>query len=364
MKKILHVSEAFEGGVLNSVLQICTLTIEDFESHVYYRPRPNTPDDFVKDFPDAVQFDVWDSWERSFRMVRSAAALFRKIREIEPDIVHLHSSYAGGIGRLIRVLIPRVAFVYSPRCYAFKREDLSVYIRFVCFLIEITLGYISSTITVACGYDELRTVKKISRRSSCIPNAVESSLLLKDKKKISLGEGISIICVGRNSPQKNFPLFVEIAREMQFYKDISFLWIGFGVPLPSHALPSNVTLVKWAKRTSVVAALAEADVYLHVAKWEGLSRAMLEAGGMALPIVSSDVDGAAELIGNNEGGVICQSKAEFCEAISTLRKHREIRSRMSKNILHVIRTSYSEERVKCQWLNFYQQLLIGENDDL
>ncbi|NMT03718.1 glycosyltransferase, partial [Vibrio parahaemolyticus] len=45
------------------------------------------------------------------------------IASLAPDVVHLHSSKAGFLGRFLK--LGKARLVYTPHCYAFEREDIS-----------------------------------------------------------------------------------------------------------------------------------------------------------------------------------------------------------------------------------------------
>ena len=49
---------------------------------------------------------------------RAVAGLARAVRALRPDLVHAHSSKAGAVARLARLLAPRTPVVYTPHGYA------------------------------------------------------------------------------------------------------------------------------------------------------------------------------------------------------------------------------------------------------
>jgi glycosyltransferase involved in cell wall biosynthesis len=56
-------------------------------------------------------------------------------------------------------------------------------------------------------------------------------------------------------------------------------------------------------RSDVAEILRSLDLYVMPSLWEGLSLAMLEAMAAGLPVIISDVGGAAEVLGDGEFGV-------------------------------------------------------------
>src|SRR6185295_18437782 len=69
-----------------------------------------------------------------WRSLRAAVA------DVRPDVVHLHSSMAGALGRLQPPLPGRPAVVYSPHCFAFERRDILRERRWAYRLAEFVLA--------------------------------------------------------------------------------------------------------------------------------------------------------------------------------------------------------------------------------
>ena len=90
-------------------------------------------------------------------------------------------------------------------------------------------------------------------------------------------------------PQKRPLVFVEIARRvLTELPNAKFLWVGDGDLAPewdrdvaANALGDKVRSLPW--QTDVPAFLAAADVFVHVAEFEGLAFAILEALAAGLP---------------------------------------------------------------------------------
>ena len=108
-------------------------------------------------------------------------------------------------------------------------------------------------------------------------------------KRKSLGVAdneLLFVAVGRMMPQKRPLLFLEIAeRILRKLPNARFLWIGDGDLAAAfdarNQLGDKVRRLPW--QTDAPAFLAAADVFLHVAEFEGLAFAILEALAARLP---------------------------------------------------------------------------------
>ena len=97
------------------------------------------------------------------------------------------------------------------------------------------------------------------------------------------------VAVGRMMPQKRPLLFLDLAdRVLRALPKARFLWIGdgdlateFDARLAAKALGDKICRLPW--QADAPAFLAAADVFLHVAQFEGLAFAILEALAAGLP---------------------------------------------------------------------------------
>jgi glycosyltransferase involved in cell wall biosynthesis len=139
-------------------------------------------------------------------------------------------------------------------------------------------------------------------RVRAIPNGVpllDLSRRDEARKRRSSDFGISpeqllFIAVGRLVPQKRPLTFLATAqRVLQVLPQARFLWVGDGplapewdVQIARTGLGESVQRLDWQK--DVPSLLLAADVFLHVAEYEGLPLAILEAMSAALPCAISE----------------------------------------------------------------------------
>jgi len=97
------------------------------------------------------------------------------------------------------------------------------------------------------------------------------------------------VAVGRMVPQKRPLLFLEIAERIhQRLPEARFLWVGDGglskewdAWVAERQLGAVIRRLPW--QTSVPSFLSAADIFMHVADFEGLAFAILEALASGLP---------------------------------------------------------------------------------
>ena len=91
---------------------------------IYGINRDNTPNNFKEKFPLNTKFIPWKSANRSLNPLKDIKALWelyvilKKIDDI--DIIHLHSSKAGFLGRIVSFLLGKSSkTIYTPHAISF-----------------------------------------------------------------------------------------------------------------------------------------------------------------------------------------------------------------------------------------------------
>ena len=102
-KKILYVVEAMGGGVFTYIVDLSNELIKEFDIYIAYAVRPQTPPDYRQYFDKRIHLIEVKNFCREINLKKEFAAI-KEIKniayEIQPDIIHLHSSKAGVIGRI------------------------------------------------------------------------------------------------------------------------------------------------------------------------------------------------------------------------------------------------------------------------
>ena len=128
-KKIVHIAEAFGGGVLSMLTQLANhAAAAGVDVTVLHSIRSETPADFATLFRSDVKLIYVDmAREVSIKQdLLSVRALARNLRDCKPTAIHLHSSKAGVLGRLAaRIAAPNATVLYSPHGLSFLRVDIS-----------------------------------------------------------------------------------------------------------------------------------------------------------------------------------------------------------------------------------------------
>lgn len=351
--RVMHVVECFGGGVLQSISKICHMMDDKVEHIVVHSRREQTPDDFAKFYPESTTFVAWQA-SRSLNFVKdfkSALALRRIVKEYQPDVLHLHSSKAGGVGRLAFPFGRKgMKIIYTPRAYGFLQLDMNPLKRFIYWALEKILGVFPHT-TVACGKGEYSLACGIARKKDVVLNSIDVDYMKKLAGDVQKNDMFTVVSSGRICPQKNFPMFVDVARAFEG-QGVQFIWIGGELP-EGMMLPANLSLTGWMPYEASIQEMAKADVYFQPSLWEGLSLTVLESMAMGLPIVLSDAVGNKEMVDHGVDGYVCHTRDDYVEAISALQNSEELRQSFGQEACAKILDEYNHEKTCADWHRIY-----------
>ncbi len=316
-RRIVHVVEPFATGPLYAIGKICCALSGSFEFAVVHGVRRDVPAQPGDLFPSGVRFVPWRA-QREISLWGDSQALLelrRLLAKLKPDVVHAHSSKAGALVRLAALSMP-LDVVYSPHSYGFLQKDAGGVRRALYFAAEAALGRIPH-LTVACGNDEYAQALRVARRVKLVPNMIDLADF-EDPKPISRSaEHLVVAMCGEIRPQKNFPLFCEIARLCTADR-MRFVWLGGG-RLPDHvALPDNLTVSGWLSRRGLLRELRKAHAFCQTSLWEGLPISVLEAMATGLPVLAYPAIGNGELVVEGENGYLCRDAGEFAKRLREL----------------------------------------------
>ncbi|MFT4084118.1 MAG: glycosyltransferase family 4 protein [Nocardioides sp.] len=277
---VLHVTEAYGGGTMNVIHDYAAATPE--LRHVVLAALRDGEDTGVVPPPDVVVT----------RLPRPAVAALRALRrtvsELEPDIVHAHSSRAGGLVRLTPGL-SRARIVYTPHCFAFERQDLGPAARAVLRGAEALLAR-RTALLVGVSPREVALGRALGRRAPgvYVPNVAARPEPAAEAGPTPVEPSHTAVTVGRIGAQKDPSFFAEVARATARTPGppVRFVWYGDGDPAGVRSLrAAGVEVTGWLPRAEVLRRTARAGAYLHTARWESAPLTVLEAAAVGLPLV-------------------------------------------------------------------------------
>ena len=327
MKTIMHIAEAFGGGIVTFLANLANQQVEHYHVVIVHGIRPETHKNYKDFFDPRVQFVLVRHFNQRIHFgaeLKALKELRGLIREHRPDIIHMHSSQAGVLGKIAAIGY-HCSKAYSPHGFSFLREDVAGWKRRIFYLIERVFS-LSDSVTVASSATEFRIARKVTSKSILIMNGISSDSLKPYEAIVPRNETPVVGMVGRALFQKNPTLFNSIAERLP---DIHFEWIGDGTMRDQLKSP-NIHIVGWGPREEALEYVANSDIYIMTSRWEGMPLSLLEAMYLGKPCVVTNVVGNRDVISNDKNGYVCNDIDEFIEKIQYLADHPEVRKRLGE----------------------------------
>lgn len=311
-KKILYIVEAMGGGVFTYIVDLANELVNKYDMYIAYAVRKQTPKNYKDYFDKRIHLIEVKSFGRAINPIKDIVAFFdvKKIASaVKPDVIHLHSSKAGAIGRV--AFDGKVPMFYTPHGYSFLMENYNYAKRRAFKLIELVCARRNCT-TISCSVGEHQETLKLTKNAVYVNNGINIIELQKIIEETEQKEHpFSVFTLGRICYQKNPTLFNAIAESLP---DVRFVWIGDG-ELREKLKSSNIEITGWVDRTIAIKHAVNADVFLLPSRWEGLPISLLESMYMKKICVVSNVIGNRDVIHNEENGFVCSNTEEFVKAI-------------------------------------------------
>ncbi|WP_417448416.1 glycosyltransferase [Idiomarina abyssalis] len=359
--RVMHITEALGGGVLNVIQQLSALQhASGISVTLLHSIRSDTPSETeLRQIFGATTTRISIPMVTDVSPVKDLFSLLLIVKYIKlhnPDIIHLHSSKAGVLGRVACWLTRRKHICYyTPHGFSFLRKDISHKKRLFFRKIEQFANKFCG-IVITCSRSELEHAQSIfgSEKVCLVENSIPFDLIIKSVG--NLGGTCKITTAGRLSPQKNPAAFQRLVKGLED-ETATFLWIGDG-DLRSElfingALPHNLTVTGWSTRKQVATYLSMTDVFVMTSLWEGMPLALLEAQVAGLPAVVLDVDGCRDVVENGVTGYVCRNEDQMLEKLRLLIENSTLRITMGRLARSKALLRFNQSRMHREMLSVY-----------
>jgi glycosyltransferase involved in cell wall biosynthesis len=355
---VVHVSEALGGGVLRVVQALADATADEgVPTVVLHGRRPETPEFVQAGFDTRVRTVEVPGWgTRSARgalgTARAAAAIQRELSRHGSGVLHLHSTFAGIVGRSIPAHGWRV--YYTPHAYAFLNPSVRPSVRVAIRALERLLA--ARAHTVACSRTEGLAAERLAGGAPV--TVIQNGIEVRDAAKLAVEpSGTFVVAsVGRAAYQRRPDLVAAAAAGLGEDLQARFVWFGDG-PLRKVLTDRGVEVTGWLAERDAEQAFGQANVVLHLSAFEGLPIALLEAMAAGRAIVASDLPSIREVVGDT--AVLVTSAAEASGAIRLLHEDPELRARLGAAARERVARLFTRARMVERMLATYGEAARG-----
>jgi glycosyltransferase involved in cell wall biosynthesis len=336
--KILHVAQTAQGGVGGYLEDIVTLQAQRHGEHAV---RIVLPEEHAARFKGLSA-----DWLLPFRSggtgrvgssLRMAVHAMRAVWRWRPDIVHLHSTFAGLVMRPLLALMPGAPkVIYCAHGWAFADSKAGPIQARLLAAAERVLSNLCDAIVCVSRHDARRAeeVGIATDRLTVVLNGIADLPPLPREQGEAAwpAERLRVLFVGRLDYAKGVDVLFSA---MEKLGSRAFA-VVVGSPVVSDfksplVPPGNVKVTGWMDRRDIEQLYASADLLVVPSRNEACCLVALEAMRAGLPIVASRVGGLPEIVEDGITGCLVDSEDANQLAAAVVGVDAPLRPAMSAN---------------------------------
>lgn len=359
---IVHVTEAWNGGVatyVNTLLREQAKQPEITALSLLHSRNMSTrgfDPGFYREHN--ITTIAYDSSRNPAQFWPIAQKIRSHLQRIKPDIVHLHSSFAGLYGRL---LPHDFKIIYCAHGWSFTQENLAIKRKLYAGA-ENLLSRRTQAIINISDY-ERRAAERAGIDAPIhitLPNAVNDAAAAAIAEFKPNPDVLNLGFIGRLDPKKGFDLLAPIFTGA-LCKIVNLHVFGMTADEAKAAnLPTGPVLHYhgWIENTELDSYIAKLDAIIIPSRFEGFGLAAIEAMCNAKPVIVSNRGGLPELIKDGQNGFVFdldQIDQALPAIIKTLNKNRL--AVMGKNARRFYEDKFTSRRLAEDTLQLYCRVL-------
>jgi len=333
--KILHVTHSLVGGPAAYLDEIADAQLAALGKGNVKFLLPFDQVQYCQRLPTDAVLTFTATSRSALSLFNFSRELLQSIRNEKPTILHLHSTFAGAIGRLCLPFFPapRPRVIYCPHGWSFGMKT-TLWKRLLYASLELALAPAADRIVMISEHDQRQGKRwgQQAARLHLIRNAVRDHLPLQahtpppfDSQKLNL------LFVGRLDRQKGLDTLLNAFAQAR-RDDTQLHVIGESFltrehhPLP---LPEGVTLHGWKSRDELIQFYTHADALVVPSRWEGFGLVAAEALRSGCPVLAARVGGLPELVVPDKTGFLFppDSVTSLAQLLTTIQKRDLLRLR-------------------------------------
>ena len=323
-KKIVHIAQSAGGVAEYLYMLLKNIKNSEYENILIVSEQYKEQIDRFKEIVDKIYF-VPMIREINIKADFKAILQVKKlIKQIKPDVVYLHSSKAGGIGRLALLFNFKTKIIYNAHGWAFNAEINGKKSKKYVIIEKILALKTDCIINISQSEYNSAIKNKIAKpdKMCVIHNCIDTKKFIDSEKyrdetrnRYLVGDDeILIGVVGRISEQKDPLTFIKAAKLVnEKYSNTKFMYVGSGILAEqvleyakANDFEDKVIITGWT--ANVEQYIPALDIAVLPSKWEGFGLAILEYMICKKPIVATNVGGIADIIKDGKNGYLTNCK--------------------------------------------------------
>lgn len=332
------------------------------------------------------QFDVevypWSV--RGYADMRALWNLRTALRDIQPDLVHIHDARAGFIGRLMIKLmgIPVAYTIHLPSYFYWRKGPFGMLINKFYAVMESLLNHLATDKVIYIGrltYEDALKRKLVSSgKAVLIENGIDlQPFRIQDsrdvqilREAIDVPQNVPVICsVARLTVQKNPALLIHALACLKEREIDARLWfVGDGPDRKSlEDIASSLNLKDkirfWGTRSDIPNLLAASDIFVLLSRYEGgRTLAVMEAQAAGKACLVTDVGDHRFMVENGTHGFVIpvDDLDSAVDGLSRILSNSASITALGTASRERAYSSYDVDLMTSRILDVYENLLAGK----
>lgn len=303
---ILHIGEYVKGGVATYLREILNyqVNVPCFTSVNLLMANTNSEDIRI---PKLNTYRY--NYKRSiFYIILAVCQIYKYIKKIKPDIIHVHSTFAGVFVRILFFIVPsKTKIIYCAHGWSFLMRVNYVKKLFYAF-IEKLFAYKTDLIINISQNEFNESIKYGLPREKSI--TIYNGLSEPNKKHTNSqniifdAEKINILFVGRFDRSKGIDILLHIYKSLRL-PNIRLILIGENVLKDVKIdIPHGVVNLGWVDHDEIDAYYQLCDAVIIPSRWEGFGFVAIEAMRNKRAVIASNVGALPEIVKDGINGYI------------------------------------------------------------
>lgn len=321
MAKIMHISEFTKGGIETHLNEV--LSYQASRHHIYLIASEQNSSPATLQI-SADRLFLYPYKRKPVYFVKAIKAIHRKVKEFDPDIIHVHGTFAGVFLRtLFFFKSRRPVIIYNAHGWAFlmdtkpwKQKLFALAERVLSHTTDFIIHISKHEYTMAMHYG------LPAGKSGVVYNGVSATSALSDAPIVTEPDTIHLLYVGRFDRQKGFDLLLEVFSENKFSNVRLYLVGDTVLEEVEYVFPENTIKIGWVDNSEIDRYMQACDAVIIPSRWEGFGIVAIEALRNKKPVIASDRGALPEIIRHGMNGYIFDfdNKQELADIIHRLDK--------------------------------------------
>ncbi len=301
--------------------------------------------------------------------IKSFLTICKLLRLEKPDILHVTSSKAGGLGSLAGRLLGIKKIIFTSHgltCDEIWRPKWQLLLITIMTWLTIKL----SSHSIMISTENLNRTKNwpfIDKKVFLIKNGIEKidfipatkarNILLEKIRKPNINPKVWIGGIGELHPNKNWLSAIIAAKYLPINTHLFIIGVGeekksLQQTIEQHHLEDRIHFLGYIEDAAKY--LKAFDIFILPSKKEGLPYVLLEAGMAGLATVASDLPGNQDIIENGKTGILIKPDPKLLStSLSMLIQNTSMRRNYGLSLQKKIETEFSIQNMFEKTLQLY-----------